>query len=230
MSDEPHLPFKDLPEPTILPIAWSGGTHDASRVTEEQKAEMRTLFVELKSIHAVAKATGHAWKTVRIVCCPEEAFVAVSPEVIEQVKALKARGARYAQIKAETQLPRATIAAILAADPKIAETIQKTRAARLLVTEEMLMEAQADAIETKLDAGRLTVGDATNALMVNGVLHEKAGGAAPTRIKHEADPSLLAAAAMFSAAFKPKPVLPAEGAQEAIIVPNKETQADKVES
>lgn len=225
----PNLPFENLPEPSILPVAWSGGVHDGSRIDEAEKAVMREMFVKLGSVHAVAKATGHGWKVTRAVCCPETAFEKVDQETVQQVQMLRANGARYQQIKAETGLPLSVIAAIISADPKITEVIKKTRAARLLVQEDMLMEAQTDAVETKLEAGKLSVADATNALMVNGVLHKEAGGSAPTRIRHEADPTFLAAAAMFGAVFKPKPVLPAESVQEAVVV-SKETQPEPVEN
>lgn len=219
-NDSPGLPFSDLPEPTLLPVAHSGGTHDGTRITEPEKAVILALYTQLKSVHAVARATGHGWKTVRAVCCPETSFKQVDAETMQLVKDMRHKGARYQQIAAETGLPRATIANIITHDPAMVKAIQETRAARLLVTEEMLMEAQAEAIEEKIEAGKLTPGDATNALMVNGVLHEKAGGSAPLRIRHEADPTFLAAAAMFSGAFKAKPVLPAESVQEAVVVSN----------
>jgi len=231
MNEEPSLPL-DLPAPDPLPpVAWSGGVHDGSRIPESEKLVMRELYVTLKgSVHAVVKATGHTWKTVRAVCCPELAFKRVDPDTLVRVRELKAQGAKYLSIMEDTGLPRATIAAILAADGTLVETLQKNRAARMMVEEDMLMEERADAIEKRREAGKLSVSDLTNAVMVNGIIIKDAGGSAPTRIKHEADPSLVLAAQLFAGAFKPVTVTVPQGpVQEAELVPNKEANPEPVE-
>ena len=187
---------------------------------------MRELYVTLGSIHAVVVKTGHTWKTVRAVCCPEQAFKKVDAETIELVRQMKKDCALYKDIREATGLPRATIAAIIAGDSGQMEVLKKTRADRMMVEEDMLAEELAETIEKRRDAGRLTVSELTNAKMVNGIIIKEAGGSAPARIKHEADPSLMMAAQMFAGVFKGVPVPSTLPVQDAVIVPNKPDQPE----
>lgn len=75
---QPGLP---LDVPVSLPIisAWPGGEHDGSRLTSEQRSEIRQLWVEGHSRKKIAEMTKHSRNTVREVIAP-------SAEVAEHLR------------------------------------------------------------------------------------------------------------------------------------------------
>lgn len=98
---------------------------------------------------------------------------------------------------------RNTIAALVRTDdPAVAEHLQSTRKARQLQEEDDLLRLRAEVMASKAEANKLSVGDLNSAVMIAGIGIKESGGAAPQRIRVEADESLLLAAQMFSGQFK----------------------------
>lgn len=74
-----------LEVPVSLPVtsAWPGGEHDGSRLTLEQRAEIRQLWVEGHSRKKIAEMTKHSRNTVREVIAP-------TSEVAEHLRSTRA--------------------------------------------------------------------------------------------------------------------------------------------
>lgn len=108
------------------------------------------------------------------------------------------------KIAAEMKVGRNTIAALLKPDdPAVTEHLQATRKARQLQEEDDLLRLRGEVMAEKAEAGKLSVGDLNSAVMIAGIGIKESGGAAPVRIRVEADPSLIMAAQIFSGQFKP---------------------------
>lgn len=163
-DDPPGLPTErtelglDVGVSLPAPSAWSGGVHSGERLTPDQRAVIRQLWVEGHSKKKIAELTKHS---------------------------------------------RNTIAEVVAPTAEVEEFLRKSRAARMLLHEEELLRVRDEVIERKYLDGKLSVGDLNSALMIGGIAIKDAGGAAPQRIRVEADPSLLMAAQIFSGQFKP---------------------------
>jgi hypothetical protein len=136
----------------------------------------------------------------------------LSREEREHIKALFVAGCSRVEIETLTKHGRKTIAAVIAADPNLVRQLLESRAARAVVEEALLHEERAEVIEAKRKAEKLSVADLTSAIMVNGILIKDSGGAAPKRIRIEADESLLLAAQMFGGP-KPAPIQPVQDAE-----------------
>lgn len=74
-----------VPVSLPLPSAWSGGVHDGSRITAEERAEIRQLWVDGHSKKKIAELTRHSRNTIAAAVAPTE-------EVAEHLR--KTRAAR----------------------------------------------------------------------------------------------------------------------------------------
>jgi len=146
----------------------------------------------------------------------------------QHIKDLFVAGCSRLEIEGLTKHGRKTIAAVIASDPELVKQLAETRAARALVEEALLHEERSDAIDKKRVAGKLSVADLNSAIMINGILIKDSGGAAPKRIRLEADPSLVLAAQLFSGAnIAVQPTTNPAPVQEAEIIPSPEIAHDE---
>lgn len=174
-----HTLFPNLPAAPVVSPPARGGVHDASRIPEEEKGKLRALYKNLGSIDAVVKATHHGWKTVAMICDPERLHQGVTIEQVTDVKRMLATGASLAHAAKESGLRLRQVASIQAADPELSRIAQATRGARAIASESVAMEALLDTIERRQDAGKLTVAEAANTLMVlNNMARDTVGGTA----------------------------------------------------
>lgn len=169
----------EVPVSVKTPEAWSGGEHDGSRLTPQQRAAIMAMLAENWSDKKIAEHTKHSRNTI----------------------------------------------AALRADPARADWLMKTRAARHLAREESLM-LEANELMDKLSTNdKLKLADVTSAMIASSMAIKDAGGAAPQRIRVEADPSLIMAAQIFSGQFKPVQAAPVYEAEMVTPLPrNDETR------
>lgn len=151
----------------------------------------------------------------------------LKPEQRAEIYQRHMDGQSTLKISKEMKVSRNTIDALVKPDdPQVAEHLQSTRKARLLAKEDELMRIRDEVMEekAKMGMGKLSIGDLNSALMINGIGIKESGGAAPQRIRVEADPSLIMAAQIFSGQFKPALALP----EPAVRVPAPVMEAEVV--
>lgn len=207
MSDEPHLPM-DLPPPSPpMALPPHGGTHTGERLPKEKVAEIRKLYAEGSNPHAIAKKVGSTWKVVAALCCPERLHQKATPEQIAEVRRLRDEGADFSDIADEMGLKLRVVVAIAASDSEIVQRLQATRSNRALVFEAVALEATTKTIETRLASGKASVAEMSNAAMIANTMVRDTVGAAPIRVRLEADENVMAAMSLFGGGgAKPLPV------------------------
>lgn len=128
----------------------------------------------------------------------------LTPEQRAEIYQRHMDGQSTFKIAREMKHSRNTIAALLKPDdPAVGEHLQATRKARMLHEEDDILRLRREVMEDKAEAKKLSVSDLTGAAMVASIAIKESGGAAPQRIRVEADPSLIMAAQIFSGQFKP---------------------------
>lgn len=196
ISDDPRLP--------VVPQAPHSGVHTGERLPEEKADLIRRLYAEGKSKNAIVEEVGTTWKIVDAICDPERT---VTPEQAEEVRRLRTSGMDFIDIAAAMELKLRTIRLIAQNDPQITAKLQETRASRALILEAVAIEASHHALESRLKSGKLTVAEASNMTMIANTMVRDTVGAAPIRVRLEADENVMAAMSLFGGGgAKPLPV------------------------
>lgn len=197
ITDDPRLP--------LLPEAPHGGIHTGERLPPEKVEMIRKLYEGGSNPHAIAKEVGSTWKVVTALCCPERLHKRATPEQIQAVRRLRDEGADFQDIADEMGLKLRVVTAIAMSDSDVVKALQETRASRALVLEAVSMEATTRAIESRLESGKLTVAEVANATMIANTMVRDTIGAAPIRVRIEADENVMAAMNLFGGGAKMLP-------------------------
>lgn len=200
----PTLPL-DLPAPAILPDPVRTGARTGERVPEAEQQRIRELYAKQQSIAAIAKATGHSRDTITAICDPSRLHQALTPDQVQRIRNMHTTGAPFKTIAAETGIPLTRIHAVIAAQSEAVQALQQSRGPRAVVAEAIAMEATLEAIQRRTDEGKLTVAESANLLMILNGMSRDTIGAAPIRVRLEADEGVLAAAAIFGGTRRSHP-------------------------
>jgi plasmid maintenance system antidote protein VapI len=205
----------------LVPEAPHGGVHTGERLDPAKVSAIRALYTSGASKHAIAEQVGCTWKTVDAICDPERS---VTPNQADEVRRLRETGMDFIDIATTLKMELRKVRLIAQSDAQIITKLQESRAARALVLEAVSMEASHQALETRLKSGKLTVAEAANLTMIaNGMVRDTVG-AAPIRVRLEADEHVMAAMSLFGGgAAKPVPAKTEVIDAEVIPSPLKET-------
>lgn len=221
ITNDPRVP--------AVPEAPHQGVHTGERVDAETAELIRRLYAAGSSPHAVSKAVGCTRKTVLALCCPEKLHRQATLEQIAEVRRLRDEGVDFLQIAEEMDMKLQAVTAIAMSDSEVVMELQRTRAARALVFEAVGIEATQSAIERRWKEGKLSVAEGSNATMIANTMVRDTIGAAPIRVRIEADEHVLAAMTLFGGGGKALPVK-SGAVHEAEILPNKDTQTQPAEN